>query len=1059
MSQENSILNSRIPTETSQPFNTRTRPSTEDYDAIKAKKFKADSPLVEKNSSCVDKLSKIQKRREKLELWKKLKTSNQISSTHTENNIKTGSSQTDSSNVENEKTKSRRLKIAEFMKNKKNNFSSITSNPLSIESSTNDDIAFSSTNSTQTIKNQTFFKSSENNMSQSNTSTFHNKSVLSSTTKASDRQNLTVLKFQTSFKPPNKINGVKLGFQFSKFNNLAKKKNNVDFENLDKKKAFDFDTTEKILEKKFVPLILDQDHSPSLEKPVNNDDIDPLDEYMENINNSESKNNTSMGTSASFSFDQDDPNSILQAQKNASVSLSAEMEDDIFDESKDILELAAKRLKKKDFITVDHSKVVYEPFKKDFYIEPYELSSMTQDETDALRCQLDDIKIRGQNPPNPVIKWTYFGLPATCVQIIKKLGFESPTPIQSQSIPAILQGRDLIGVAKTGSGKTLAFVLPMLRHIKAQKALKPMEGPIAMIMTPTRELAVQIAKECRLFAKQLNLRTVCSYGGSPIKDQIGELKRGAEIVVCTPGRMIDLLSANSGRVTNLKRVTFLVLDEADRMFDMGFEPQVMKIIQNVRPDRQTLLFSATFPRQMEALARKVLKRPLEITVGGRSVVCSDITQMIEVVDFDEKFYRLLEILGSSLNDDPNTCALIFVERQESADTLFKDLLRRGYMCNSLHGGKDQLDRDQTILDFKQEVFNILIATSVAARGLDVKRLSLVVNYDCPNHLEDYVHRVGRTGRAGNKGTAITFVTSDQGRYAIEIIKALQSSGVDVPRPLQDLADSFLESVKSGEVKYYNANVSGGFGGKGLEKLDQERQTVKNIQRFTFGVEDDNDSEEDIDESGELVKVKEMGLRTDDSISKNRLGKTNNDTFVEVSKETTDKTIKDAIKAAQKAADRMNLGATPVKVGNPGIVTAIDEINAKFGMGTGSQAISVNTDLHSAEFFAEIEINDYPQKARWKVTNRETLSHITEATGTAITVRGVFYQPGKPSGSSVGSNNLITASGEKSRNNEMGLERAKAEIKRILTEATMQSIEQESRQGVSGGQQYSRYSVL
>lgn len=351
-----------------------------------------------------------------------------------------------------------------------------------------------------------------------------------------------------------------------------------------------------------------------------------------------------------------------------------------------------------------------------------------------------------------------------------------------------MSGRNVIGVAKTGSGKTIAFLLPMFRHIKDQRPLESLEGPVALIMTPTRELAVQIHKECKPFLKALNLRAVCAYGGSPIKDQIADLKRGAEIIVCTPGRMIDLLAANSGRVTNLKRVTYIVLDEADRMFDMGFEPQVMKIISNVRPDRQTVLFSATFPRQMEGLARKILHRPVEIVVGARSVVAPEVTQIVEVRADDAKFVRLLELLGELYDKDEDARTLIFVDRQESADSLLRDLMRRGYPCMSIHGGKDQIDRDSTIDDFKNGVVPVLVATSVAARGLDVKQLKLVVNYDCPNHMEDYVHRVGRTGRAGNTGTAVTFITEDQGRYAVDISKALKLSGQKTPEDVQKLVD-------------------------------------------------------------------------------------------------------------------------------------------------------------------------------------------------------------------------------------------------------------------------------
>lgn len=252
--------------------------------------------------------------------------------------------------------------------------------------------------------------------------------------------------------------------------------------------------------------------------------------------------------------------------------------------------------------------------------------------------------------------------------------------------------------------------------------------------------------------------------------------------------MIDLLTANSGRVTNLKRVTYVVLDEADRMFDMGFEPQVMKIINNIRPDRQTVLFSATFPKQMDSLARKILRKPLEITVGGRSVVAPEIDQIVEVRAEDTKFNRLLEILGQMYNEDPECRTLIFVDRQESADNLLRDLMRKGYLCMSLHGGKDQVDRDSTIADFKSGVVPIVIATSVAARGLDVKQLKLVINYDAPNHMEDYVHRAGRTGRAGNKGTCITFITPEQERYSVDIYRALKASNATIPQELEDLSN-------------------------------------------------------------------------------------------------------------------------------------------------------------------------------------------------------------------------------------------------------------------------------
>jgi ATP-dependent RNA helicase DDX46/PRP5 len=311
---------------------------------------------------------------------------------------------------------------------------------------------------------------------------------------------------------------------------------------------------------------------------------------------------------------------------------------------------------------------------------------------------------------------------------------------------------------------------------------------------------------------------MCAYGGQPISEQIAEMKKGADLVVCTPGRMIDLLTANSGRVTNLKRVTYLVLDEADRMFDMGFEPQVrggdripswteadrlrsftlqvMKIINNVRPDRQVVLFSATFPKQMDGLARKVLVKPLEVTVGGRSVVAKEIEQKVEVRAEETKFNRLLELLGETYETEEDLNekrTLIFVERQEAADDLLLKLNQKSYRrANTLHGGKEQVDRDQTLANFKSGLIPIVIATSVAARGLDVKQLILVINYDVPNHMEDYVHRAGRTGRAGNKGTCVTFITPEQEKYSVDICRAVEASLAARNPPITPLPEHFAE---------------------------------------------------------------------------------------------------------------------------------------------------------------------------------------------------------------------------------------------------------------------------
>ncbi|KAI7899950.1 P-loop containing nucleoside triphosphate hydrolase protein [Cokeromyces recurvatus] len=830
--------------------------------------------------------------------------------------------------------------------------------------------------------------------------------------------------FLMSSKSTKPKNAMQIGFGLGK-NKMTIKKSSTALTNNSKKK----DST------------ANKDNA-STNKPIDlnkkdSEEVDPLEAYMadvqaetEKINEEDRKklaqlNKSSKNKKSSSVIDDDEENTFDN---------EANVEEEIGSDPEDILALAAKRVKRKDIAPVDHSKIEYESFRKDFYIEPPELREMTPDQVDLLRIELDGIKIRGVNCPKPITKWTHCGLPAGCLEVIRRLKYEKPTSIQAQAIPAIMNGRDVIGVAKTGSGKTIAFLLPMFRHIKDQRPLETGEGPIAIIMTPTRELATQIHRECKPFLKVLNLRAVCAYGGSPIKDQIADLKRGCEIIVCTPGRMIDLLCANSGRVTNLRRVTYLVMDEADRMFDMGFEPQVMKIVNNVRPSRQTVLFSATFPRQMEALARKVLKKPLEITVGGRSVVCDDVNQIVEVREEDSKFIRLLEILGNLFNEEgeEGASALIFVDRHEAADNLLRDLIRRGYPCQSLHGGKDQADRDSTIADFKSGVTNILIATSVAARGLDVKNLKVVINYECPNHMEDYVHRVGRTGRAGNKGTAYTFITPDQDRYAMDICKALKLSGQEIPSDLQSLADSFQNKVKEGKERAQGS----GFGGKGLERLDKDRDLVKKIQKKAYGGGDEDDSDE---EELELkTTVVTPGITASASAAAAAAAASTSTSTSSVPTSTThtmaEKNLTPAALAAKKAAAMVAARITAQGGMHP-IVTQVGNEDG---------------EVHPV-YAEEIVINDYPQKARWRVTNKEQISQITEISGAAITTRGSYFPPGKqPTGNERKLYLFIEG------DSEMVVEKAKNEIKRILIEATAAQMEADAR-GLGGGA--GRYQVV
>ncbi|XP_073962013.1 pre-mRNA processing factor 5 [Choristoneura fumiferana] len=727
------------------------------------------------------------------------------------------------------------------------------------------------------------------------------------------------------------------------------------------------------------------------EKKEAEDEIDPLDAYMQEVQQEVRKVNQMdqqrgltvptnggtgivilTGTAKKKVSEQKNKGELIEQNQDGLEYSSEEENEDIKDTAAN---LASKQ--RKELAKVDHSSLEYMPFRKAFYTEVSELARMSPEEVEAYRTELEGIRVKGKGCPKPIRTWAHCGVSKKEMDILKKLNFEKPTPIQAQAIPAIMSGRDLIGIAKTGSGKTLAFILPMFRHVLDQSPLEDTDGPISLIMTPTRELCMQIGKDIRKFAKSLGLRVVCVYGGTGISEQIAELKRGAEIIVCTPGRMIDMLAANSGRVTNLRRVSYIVLDEADRMFDMGFEPQVMKIIDNIRPDRQTVMFSATFPRQMEALARRILQKPIEIQVGGRSVVCKDVEQHVAILEDDAKFFKLLELLGlySQLGS-----IIVFVDKQENADSLLKDLMKASYSCMSLHGGIDQFDRDSTIVDFKNGKVKLLVATSVAARGLDVKQLVLVVNYDCPNHYEDYVHRCGRTGRAGNKGFAWTFLTPEQGRYAGDVLRAMELSGAVVPPTLRALWDSYKDAQEKDGKKVH---TGGGFSGKGFKFDESEAQAAtekKKYQKAALGLQDsdDEDVEGDLDQQIETMLAAKK-----------------------IVKEIKAKTVAEQL--AAKLNTRLNYQPRDESANEPA-----EEVFRKYE--------------------TELEINDFPQQARWRVTSKEALALISEYSEAGITVRGTYVPPGK--NPPEGERKLYLAI-ESSQ--ELAVAKAKSEITRLIKE--------------------------
>uniref|UniRef100_A0A672U130 Probable ATP-dependent RNA helicase DDX46 n=1 Tax=Strigops habroptila TaxID=2489341 RepID=A0A672U130_STRHB len=801
---------------------------------------------------------------------------------------------------------------------------------------------------------------------------------------------------------------------------------------------------------------------------VEDEELDPLDAYMEEVKEEVKKFNMRSVKGGGGSEKKSGPTvtkvvTVVTTKKAAAESEKKKGE--LMENDQDAMEYSSEEeevdlqtaltgyqtKQRKLLEPVDHGKIEYEPFRKNFYVEVPELAKMTQEEVNVYRLELEGITVKGKGCPKPIKTWVQCGISMKILTALKKHGYEKPTPIQTQAIPAIMNGRDLIGIAKTGSGKTIAFLLPMFRHIMDQRALEEGEGPIAVIMTPTRELALQITKECKKFSKTLGLRVVCVYGGTGISEQIAELKRGAEIIVCTPGRMIDMLAANNG-----DSVTALT---GDLLLN-----QVMRIVDNVRPDRQTVMFSATFPRAMEALARRILSKPIEVQVGGRSVVCSDVEQHVIVIEEENKFLKLLELLG---HYQEKGSVIIFVDKQEHADGLLKDLMRASYPCLSLHGGIDQYDRDSIINDFKNGTCKLLVATSVAARGLDVKQLMLVVNYSCPNHYEDYVHRAGRTGRAGNKGYAYTFITEDQARYAGDIIKALELSGNPIPTDLEKLWADFKDQQKA-EGKLIKK--SSGFSGKGF-KFDETEQALANerkkLQKAALGLQDsdDEDTAVDIDEQIESMfnskkRVKDMAAPGTSNAPTPSAG---NAEKLEIAKRLAlrinaqknlgaEAQVLDVMQQATNAILRGGTIQAPTVSAKTIAEQLAEKINAKLNYVPIEKQEEEKQDGGQNESFKryeeELEINDFPQTARWKVTSKEALQRISEYSEAAITIRGTYFPPGKEPKEGERKIYLAIESA-----NELAVQKAKAEITRLIKEELIRL--QNSYQPTNKG----RYKVL
>lgn len=367
-----------------------------------------------------------------------------------------------------------------------------------------------------------------------------------------------------------------------------------------------------------------------------------------------------------------------------------------------------------------------------------------------------------------IMDFNNIGIIAPILRAIQEVGYTKPTAIQQQAVPEVLAGKDLIGCAQTGTGKTGAFAIPVIQLL----TLKPNTNkkPRALILVPTRELAIQIDQSIEAYSKYISVKHLVIYGGVSQVQQVARLNKGIDILVATPGRLLDLV--NQGHI-NLSAVQHLILDEADNMLDMGFIHDLKKILKLVPQKRQTLFFSATMPKAIRKLADSILDHPVEINVTPVSSTVEKISQSVFFIEKTEKAALLAKIL----NDSNREQTLVFTRTKHGADRLVRSLVKKGVQTAAIHGNKSQNARQNALLSFKNGKINVLIATDIAARGIDIKELPQVINYDLPADSETYVHRIGRTGRAGKQGRAYSFCSEEEKPLLVKIQKLI---GFQVP---------------------------------------------------------------------------------------------------------------------------------------------------------------------------------------------------------------------------------------------------------------------------------------
>ncbi|XP_010923340.1 DEAD-box ATP-dependent RNA helicase 37 [Elaeis guineensis] len=433
------------------------------------------------------------------------------------------------------------------------------------------------------------------------------------------------------------------------------------------------------------------------------------------------------------------------------------------------------------------------------------------------------VETSGDNVPPPVSTFAEIDLGQALNENIRRCKYVKPTPVQRHAIPISLAGRDLMACAQTGSGKTAAFCFPIINGIMmGQPAQRPRGTrtvyPLALILSPTRELSVQIHEEAKKFAYQTGVRVVVAYGGAPINQQLRELERGVDILVATPGRLVDLLER--ARVS-LQMIRYLALDEADRMLDMGFEPQIRRIVEQMdmppRGVRQTMLFSATFPKEIQRLASDFLSSYIFLAVGRVGSSTDLIVQRVEYVLESDKRSHLMDLLHAQRANGVHgkqALTLVFVETKKGADSLEHWLCMNGFPATTIHGDRTQQEREYALRSFKSGATPILVATDVAARGLDIPHVAHVVNFDLPNDIDDYVHRIGRTGRAGKSGLATAFFNDNNLNLARPLAELMQEANQEVPAWLSRYA---ARSSYGGGSRNRRSGGGARFGGRDFRR--------------------------------------------------------------------------------------------------------------------------------------------------------------------------------------------------------------------------------------------------